>query len=329
MKKNIDIIVRVIDNYWDIGFACELIIWLRSLYPEYHYRVWTDDVDRVQFFFEKNQCLLPEYSISCLDMLPSLRGAEVLLCLFQADIPSREVLARWSLVLRIDYLSLDPEWIKYHGSEHPFSTEEYPIYQIIPAIGMDGWWVIQHDPRTYPSREILAHEYHLDLRKRWVSFFLYRDTYARIDLSDVPWDVELLVFWWWETLSKESSIHIFPFVPLDVLYACIFHSEWSIIRGEVSFITAFTLEKKFYWDMYKQIWWYPDGQSWDFLSLVGNDVYSDLHLRINGQKSWPIHFTELDAFSLDHASFFPESVFRTKNLITEIKKYIDSHKFSI
>lgn len=64
MKKNIDIILSVIDNFGDIGFCTEIIMGLESLDPEkYYFRIWTDSEKKVADFLRYNTDSLPEYSI--------------------------------------------------------------------------------------------------------------------------------------------------------------------------------------------------------------------------------------------------------------------------
>jgi hypothetical protein len=47
----IDLLVTIIDNYGDMGTACELITALRSGYgDQYGFVIWTNDVDRMTKF---------------------------------------------------------------------------------------------------------------------------------------------------------------------------------------------------------------------------------------------------------------------------------------
>ena len=62
--RYIDIILSVIDNYGDIGFACELIdAWRREIDTETIFIIWTDKVLDVTSFVDKNQHLLTEVDI--------------------------------------------------------------------------------------------------------------------------------------------------------------------------------------------------------------------------------------------------------------------------
>jgi hypothetical protein len=115
-------------------------------------------------------------------------------------------------------------------------------------------------------------------------------------------------------------------VDIATWHACIDESEWVIARGEVSAMATLVRGKLIFWDMYKEIGGWYASQSDDFLELAHADmIYRDLHLRLNNQKPIPVTLSELLMYMQDHQPSVP----RTKNLITEIKKCIDSHEFSI
>jgi hypothetical protein len=117
-----------------------------------------------------------------------------------------------------------------------------------------------------------------------------------------------------------------PWVDIATWHACIDASEWVIARGEVSAMAALVRGKLAFWDMYKQIGGFHTEQSNDFISCLHTDeLYHDLHLRLNGQKSTPVCLSELITYQQMHTP----NALRTQNLITEIKKCIDSHEFSI
>jgi hypothetical protein len=134
MKKNIDVIVSLIDNFGDVGFCTEVLIGLESLEPEkYHYRIWTDQKEKVDIFLQYNLSEFPEYSLYSLSDFGLSGRSELCLIFFHAEIPGRQYFQNGSLILRIDYLSLDPEWTLFHESEHILSTLERKILEIIPS----------------------------------------------------------------------------------------------------------------------------------------------------------------------------------------------------
>lgn len=62
--RYIDIILSVIDNFGDIGFACELMsAWRREVGTEEIFVIWTDNILEVTSFVDKNQHLLGKVEI--------------------------------------------------------------------------------------------------------------------------------------------------------------------------------------------------------------------------------------------------------------------------
>lgn len=53
--------------------------------------------------------------------------------LFHGFIPERRFFQNPSMILRIDYLSLDRVWMRNHEKEHIGSTEGRKIIEIIPS----------------------------------------------------------------------------------------------------------------------------------------------------------------------------------------------------
>jgi hypothetical protein len=176
------------------------------------------------------------------------------------------------------------------------------------------------------TRTDLANSYGLDPDKRWISIFVYRDTLVNaLMLDSIPEDCEVLIFGHADMLLP-SGYHNVPWVDIATWHACIDASEWMIARGEVSAMAALVRGRLVFWDMYKEIGGFHAEQSDDFLSFANTDeMYRDLHLRLNGQKPTPVRLSELFTYSQNHQLSAP----RTQNLITEIKKCIDSHEFSI
>ena len=47
----LDLFVRIVDNYGDMGFACEFIsCWQREYGSNYQFCIWTNDIRKMQEF---------------------------------------------------------------------------------------------------------------------------------------------------------------------------------------------------------------------------------------------------------------------------------------
>ena len=134
MKKQvINICVAVIDNFGDMGFACELIASMESLKSgRYHFDIWTDDRVRVEGFFSMNSDILGTYTVRDTYQISEKIG-NITFLLFHHPLPLEYVKSEKELIFRIDYLSFDPEWTSKNGAEHIDSTPECTIIELIPS----------------------------------------------------------------------------------------------------------------------------------------------------------------------------------------------------
>lgn len=336
MKKNIDIFLSVIDNYGDIGFACELILWLEQNFPrEFSYSLWTDDIEKTNSFFHHNRYLLPKVSLFQRKEFQNHRtNPPLCITLFHTDFPEILLLPKWSLVLRIDYLSFDPTWVKHHWSYHIASTDACVVREIIPS-PLEWWWGIFQIWAWWESRSSIADRFGIDRDRTWVSIFCYPETLVQcIDLSLIPDTCEVILlglsalkekFWGYK------NVHFLPFLDMVTFQSVLKHSLWSIVRWEVSLMNILALGKPFFWDMYKEIWWFYAQQSEHFLDHIGtNESYKNVHMRLNQRGSGLITLAECESllFGFENKERFGMQN-KHHSLIHEIKKYIDSFHFSL
>lgn len=331
MKKNIDIILSVIDNYWDMGFALELLYGLGDAYT---YTLWTDNIDAVDGFFARNSHFLGEYRVRDIADFGHYEKISFCIALFHTPIPSREFFISSSLILRVDYLSLDPSWIHYHEKEHIDSTPEQRIIEIIPSPLSDTGGVFPV-PAWVHSRASIAEKYWLDPIKKWIPIFVYEKTLLEIiDFSDIPENSEILFLGTSEkvqkSLPKNPAFHFLPFLDIEMFHHILGYADWSIVRGEISAMNMIALEKPFFWDMYKMIGGFPNEQSLQFLENISlGKGYNDVHLCLNWRLSWRISLIECDTLARESSAIFQKSFPKKADIISEVKKYIDSFYFSL
>lgn len=126
--QTIDIFLEVIDHYGDMGFVGVFVSEFLRRYPtEYHFRVFTDDEKKVRDFFSCNH--MASIEITSYDQSTIAGSSTTAIAFFHAQFPRD----RYELVLRVDYISLDPTWVAYHGMEHIDSREGSHIIELIPS----------------------------------------------------------------------------------------------------------------------------------------------------------------------------------------------------
>lgn len=324
----LDIFVRLIDNFWDIWFALELIVALEFQFPGiFQFRVFTNEVSRTRVFFARNQHLLRACTIhDMLDFEPS-EGALCILALFHAPIPKFSD-GKKRLVLRIDYLSFDPAWIAMNGQEHLYSSEITQIIELIPSPCPKGAGLIRHD---FPisSRENWLQSLHIPIhwaQKKWISIFCYPETFARIDFDSFPEDTLCFCLWIDPKNIPSSNCIVLPFLAIDQYYLLQKLSDFNIIRGEVSFVQALFSQKPFLWDMYKMQGGWNEEQSNQFLEYLHFSAsYRELHQKINGENRG-LTYADICVSELIPSGLFWDD---GRNFAQTVKNYVDSFLFSL
>ena len=66
-----------------------------------------------------------------------MRKSAIGISILHASIPDLELFAPRALILRIDYLSLDPLWLTHNEREYILSTPDRQIIELIPS-PLDG-----------------------------------------------------------------------------------------------------------------------------------------------------------------------------------------------
>lgn len=324
----IDILVSVIDNMGDMGFLTELLISLKQEWLFAKFCIYTDAPHKVDAFLHLNQRLLPEYQVNSIDIYWETSSSVVFL-LFHFPLP--DSLTRTShtkVIFRIDYLSFDSQWVKHHLSEHISSNEITKIYEYIPSpIAASGGLIPFLWNHTTSKSELLL-KYSIPetyATKKWMTLFSYSTLYQRIDLDSCPDDICLLVLGRSQELEISWNILSLPFLPIDDFHTILSLSDFNIIRGEVSSVTAFQVWKPFLWDMYQDRGGFPEEMSQQFLDFFQmNDAYRKGHNIIN---TWSTGLKIPDLIQLTTNHSFSPIV--SENLALELKKCIDRFYFSL
>lgn len=328
---SIDIYLTVVDNLWDMGLALELIYSLRNMGSTGYISLYTNQVETTKGFFQKSAPFLQNISI-CEVSESKYSETRVTISLFHTEIPDF-IKKMKRLILRVDYLSFDPEWIKMTWKEHAFSTKETQIIEIVPSFLRGGAGILEH---TFPenTREKWLQKKNLPqvLReKKWLSLFIYNATLDRLvfDISD-DWIVFILgrneIKW-----NNSNASIVFPgFLQVDEYYELFHLTDTNIIRGDGSIVQAFNSEKPFLWDIYKEIGGFPESISEQFLEfLKPTPPYTNLHNDFNtGKKEISLRDT-LKILSEEWEKHTFQKKEGSPILVETLKKYIDSFDFFI
>ncbi|NRH20658.1 elongation factor P maturation arginine rhamnosyltransferase EarP [Candidatus Gracilibacteria bacterium] len=335
----IDIFVDIVDNYGDMGFACECIMAQEHEYPGiFDCVIWTNNTQVMRDFARSFG--MRDIFILDISEFGNSRKSNIAISMLHASIPDLDLFSPRALILRIDYISLDPLWIQKNETEHISSTENHQIIELIPSplSGSAGLLSLFLSSRTKQSETTgsvaiqvsghgLLHSSQgqkLHKSQKHITVFCYTETLNHIDWDTFPDDILVYVFG--KVESKKSNIIHLDFLPSSEFYSLLDSSEFVIIRGEVSFAHMIQSSVPFFWDMYRGIGGFPEEQSKQFLSFLGaNEEYRGVHQILNGQISGIISYQNIIG-ALSHTQF---GEFRTQNLIHTVKKHIDRFYNSI
>ncbi len=337
----IDVFISIVDNYGDMGFACELVSALRSEYREqYQYVIWTDNTQKMSQFAKKS--LIGKAKIADIADFWILRKSLLGILLLHTTIPDLDLFESRALILRIDYVSLDPMWIIHNEIQHIASTRDRRIIELIPS--PLEWWaglimpVVSLSSRTKLSEmtwsvSIQVSEHGLLRVSQWqgqqkhqkhITIFVYPSTLDRIDWESFPSD--LIVYVCGKIISTKENIISLDWLDIPHFYTLLDTSEFVFIRWEVSWSHMIQGSVPFFWDMYQDIGGFSIDQSIQFLSIIGaSPAYRDVHQILNWQKISKISYLDM-VWALSHTRF---TIFRIQNLIHTMKKHIDRFHNSI
>lgn len=181
--------------------------------------------------------------------------------MLHANIPDLNLFSPRALILRIDYISLDPFWIQKNETEYIASTGGRQIIELIPSPIFDSAGLLP----------VKTHK--LEITKKYpkhITVFCYTETLDRIDWDSFPDDITVYIFG--KVHSKKTNIIELGFLQSSEFYSLLDSSEFVIIRGEVSFAHMIQSSVPFFWDMYRDIGGFPETQSEQFLSLMNANI---------------------------------------------------------
>lgn len=224
-------------------------------------------------------------NIEMLDLSESWGStSEFILSLFHTEIPVfREKKKR--LILRVDYLSFDPDWTLMTGKEHIFSTKETRIIEIVPSFLPESAGILTHHFPENTRLDWLQENHlpqHLE-QKKWMTLFVYDATYDRIGF-DISEDWVIFIFGRNMETRKENRIFL-GFLELENYYSLFHLADTNIVRGDGSIVQAIQTGKPFLWDIYKEIGGFPESISDQYIDFLNpSKVYRDLHSELNTRK---------------------------------------------
>ena len=278
MNSIIDFYVPIIDNYWDVWFALNLALIMKSKNPKLKVRFFSDNEELFDKMIGDNikwQCseiqwrfpssrewqIIQFYKLSDLEnIIPS----KTIFTFFDYKLASDylEKWEKWKIIIQFWYFLLH-KWIEnLHNTTYEINWNKF--IHFIPSLKENTWGVIIQNYKNKNSKEkylnYLKSKYNLNieithnlLNKKWISVFVYKDTLNElIEIIQKRKNEVFFVFDSWKRIQEEKNIFSMPFLELldynDFLSLC----DCNIVRWENSLWSSLSSWKPTLWDIYKE-----------------------------------------------------------------------------
>lgn len=318
--QKIDFYVELIDNFWDLGFAYNVAIRLLEDKKDLNIRFFSNNKDlylKLWWWWET-----PNIEYFDLNEIVSVE-------------PSKTIINFFDRKINYDYLYTFPFEINLINSWY-FSIHEWTeslhmttytqknvkTTHFIPSILPNTWWVIINKLKNKSKKEAFAWLSDDQYNKKWVSVFVYPETF--LDIKNEILAKKDYLFFVFDDRNKiewENIVQM-PFMQIEDYYDFLGVCDKNIVRWENSFIQAIIAKKPYLWDIYKEnndAHFYKVDEFWDFL---GNKDYKEILRVFNLEnfKEWFLKFMDFE-----NESFFEEKgnyVLENCDYVKKIEKLV-------
>lgn len=111
-----------------------------------------------------------------------MRKSAIGISLLHFPLPDLILFEKNALILRIDYLSLDPTWVSNNEIEHISSTQDRQIIELVPS-------PLPGSAGLIPNKTTAS-----NITEKHIVIFTYSDTLDLIDWESFPDNIQVFVF---------------------------------------------------------------------------------------------------------------------------------------
>ncbi len=320
-QKNIDIFVEIIDNFGDMGFVGEFLYYFdKNFDKNFSFSIYTNQKEILKNFLNlQNIANIPK--IHSVEQWQ--KAGDIAISFFHSPVKK----GIYSLTLRVDYLSMNDTWLDNNFGEHIFSQKNFPIIELIPSPKNTGSGLLPAIPQKF-SKNFFAEKYQLNINKKWFSIFCYGDTLTKLDLENIPKNIEICLFGTKNfKKTNQKNIFILPMMSFEEMYNFFQNSDYIITRGEVSFSQVLQMWKPFLWDIYHAIGGFPTEQSEEYLRFMNfSKNFEKLQKKMWHNNEY-ITLDEIIIWLKNEAKNFKKR--KIKNFCEEVKNLLDKYENSI
>lgn len=325
MNKKIDFYVDVIDNFWDLGFAINLIFIMLKNDSKLEIRLFSND-EKLYKNMVQNNIFIKNIVYFDLKEIYKFEPNNLIFNFFDRKIDF-EFLKNKNYEIKLINFSylLMHKWVEnLHLTS--YRDKNIEITHFVPSLLKNTWWVlINKQVQKYNKKDLilfLEKKYNLNLKlnleNKFISIFVYSDTLNEILSSFTDDRTTYFIFWYTNTYIKNKNSIIMPFMELEDYNNFLSICDVNYVRGENSLISSLIYWKPTIWDIYKEnnnahIEKIEDFI--DFLRLFSSFNESYFELFRNFNKTWQkeMIFNE-----------FSNNYFFYKDMFFELWKYLNN-----
>ena len=297
--RAIDVFVKVIDNYGDIGFVLEVIDAWKQRFPMDTFQIYTNHPELFESFLRR----MNKTGITIRDekSFDNTIFSGIGWFFFKYPIPSM-LLSQEKWIqgkgIFFDYLSFHPDAVKMQGKEHIQSTTHFPIHTMVNSPLLQGGGTI-FPVSTHTSKDEWCSYLWLEKsvsEKLWITVFCYPEMWEFIK-NQIPPDFLVWHLEEREAIAQQGNVISLPFQSFENYQKLLGCSDINIVRWEVSLVRAIHAWKPFLWDMYKWIGGWNEEEFEYFIEWMDDeytcpDEYENISRNLN-TRTWEILFSHL------------------------------------
>jgi len=326
MNKKIDFYVDVVDNFWDLGFAINLIFIMLKNDSKLEIRLFSND-EKLYKNMVQNNIFYKNIVYFDLKEIHKFEPNNLIFNFFDRKIDFEFLKTKKYEIKLINFsYFLMHKWVEdLHLTN--YRDKNIEITHFVPSLLKNtGWVLINRELNIYSKNDfilLLKDKYNLNIdiniETKFVSVFVYFDTLNELLDSFDDNKVTYFIFWYPNIQIESKNVVVMPFLELKDYNNFLSICDINFVRGENSLISSILSWKPTLWDIYKEKNNAHIEKIDDFINFLKlfksfNVFYSELFIKFN--SLWQ----KKDAFN----DFF-NCYNLYENMFSDLWKYVNNN----
>jgi len=323
--KKIDILVNMVDNFWDLWFWYNISLSLLKSKKDIEIYFYSNDFNLF------NKLWWEIKNLKYIDISYYKSPNNIILNLFdrKIDYDFLNSFDKNILLLNIWYLSFSSSSHSLHNTN--FKVKNINVIHIIPSFLPWNWWVIinndikkQKEINIKKERKKTIYLKDEMYNKKWISIFCYKKSFTK--LKYIILNNNEYVFFIFDNKIKTQKENIvnMQFLEINSYYNFLNLCDKNLVRWENSFLQSIINWNDFLFDIYKETQNIHLEKLQDLNEIINEKNYNNIINNFNSQNNESIKKAFKDYLIYKNKTIFESlsELWNNKNLIDEITKYL-------